>query len=102
MPRSIHLDPNIQLPLSDPDTWLNRAEAAAALTAAGYQISAATLASKATRGDGPPYRVFNGIAKSRWGILLKWAEAHSVYRGSPLPIPATVRQHIADAPVKAA
>ena len=66
MPRSIHLDPNIQFPPSDPDTWLNRAEAAAALTAAGYEISAATLASKATRGDGPPYRVFNGIAKSRW------------------------------------
>jgi hypothetical protein len=63
------------------DTWLTRPEASAALRAKGFDISAATLASLATRGGGPPYRVFMGVAKSRWSDLLEWAEARSVYRG---------------------
>ena len=60
---------------NDPDTLLPREPAAAALTAAGYPVKAATLATKATRGGGPPYRVFSGRALYRWGDALAWAEA---------------------------
>src|SRR6476646_6219118 len=64
-----------------PDSRLTRPEASLALNAYGFNISAATLASLATRGGGLPYRVFMGVAKSRWGDLLEWAETRSVYRG---------------------
>jgi hypothetical protein len=80
------------------DTWLDRAEGSAALRAAGFDISPTTLASKATRGGGPPYRVFMGVAKSRWGDLLAWAESRSVYRGGPLP---TLQQGSSLAPLEA-
>jgi hypothetical protein len=63
------------------DSWLTRPEASAALRAKGFDISAATLASLVTRGGGPPYRLFMGVAKCRWRDLLEWAEARSVYRG---------------------
>lgn len=53
---------------------LTREGAAAALTAAGYPISAATLATKATRGGGPAYRKFSGRALYCWADLLAWAE----------------------------
>jgi hypothetical protein len=66
----------------DDDSWLTRREASVALRELeGLDISPATLASLATRGGGPPYRVFMGVAKCRWGDLLEWAEARSVYRG---------------------
>lgn len=54
---------------------LTRETAAAALTAAGYPISAATLATKATRGGGPVYRKFSGRALYCWADLLAWAES---------------------------
>jgi hypothetical protein len=38
----------------DPDALLTRKETAAALTKRGYITTAETLASKATRGGGPP------------------------------------------------
>ena len=40
----------------DPDKWLTRRDTAAALTEAGFPVAEATLATKATRGGGPPYR----------------------------------------------
>ena len=43
------------------DTRLTRNATAAALTAAGFPIRAATLATKATRGGGPPFQRF-GVA----------------------------------------
>jgi hypothetical protein len=49
---------------------------AAALTAAGYPISAKTLSGKATRGGGPPYGLFAGRALYRWGAALVWARSH--------------------------
>jgi hypothetical protein len=67
--------------LIDPDTWLRRVPAAEALTARGFRVSPATLATRVTRGGGPPFRVFNGIAQYRWGDLLAWAESRAVYRG---------------------
>ncbi|MBB4362196.1 hypothetical protein GGD65_003221 [Bradyrhizobium sp. CIR18] len=59
------------------DTLLSRDASARALTAAGYVTSPATLATKATRGNGPAYRIFGKRAIYRWGDLLKWAEANT-------------------------
>ncbi len=56
-----------------PDTLLPRAQAAQALTEAGFPISPATLATKATRGAGPPYQLFGRKPLYRWGDLFLWA-----------------------------
>ena len=56
------------------DQLLTREQTAAALTAAGYPTKAKTLATKATRGGGPPYRMYSARALYRWGDALKWAE----------------------------
>jgi hypothetical protein len=63
---------NSWLALSD-DALLSRANTAAALTGAGFGISPATLATKATRGGGPPYRLFGRKPLYRWGDALEWA-----------------------------
>ena len=55
------------------DTMLTRDAVAAALTAAGFPVSAATLATKATRGGGPPYRLFGRRPLYEWGPALEWA-----------------------------
>lgn len=57
-----------------PDALLTREQASAALTAAGFPIKVKTLATKATRGGGPPYRLFCGRALYRWADALAWAE----------------------------
>lgn len=59
----------------NPEALLTRQATAAALTAAGYPIASKTLATKATRGGGPPYRNFGPRALYRWGEALAWAEA---------------------------
>ena len=61
----------------DPDTRLSRRDTAGALTAAGYPISAATLASMATRGGGPEYVLFNGRVLYRFRDALAWAQART-------------------------
>jgi hypothetical protein len=58
-----------------PDALLRRHEAAAALTAAGYPVARATLATRAVRGGGPPFRRFGRVPLYRWGDLLDWAQA---------------------------
>jgi hypothetical protein len=58
----------------DCDTLLARDQAAAALTAAGFPVSKATLATMASRGHGPIYRRFGPRALYRWGDLITWAE----------------------------
>ena len=58
-----------------PNSLLSRVHAARALTAVGYVTSPATLATIATRGNGPAYRIFGKRAIYRWGDLLAWAEA---------------------------
>ena len=57
----------------NPDALLTRERAAEALTAAGYPVATKTLATKATRGGGPPYSLFSGRALYRWGDALDWA-----------------------------
>ncbi len=59
----------------DPDTRLTRDAVAAALTAAGLPVKPKTLATMATRGGGPPYRLFGRRPLYRWGDALAWAEA---------------------------
>lgn len=58
-----------------PDAMLTREQTAAALTAAGYPVKAKTLSTKATRGGGPPYSVFNSRCLYRWGDALDWARS---------------------------
>ena len=58
----------------DPDAKLRRKQVAAALTALGFPTAEATLATKAVRGGGPPYRLFGRIPLYRWGDALAWAE----------------------------
>jgi hypothetical protein len=59
----------------DLDARLSRPELAPALTKAGFRMSPATLATKASRGGGPPMQKWG---KSRvtytWGSSLKWAK----------------------------
>jgi hypothetical protein len=57
-----------------PEALLTRNQTAEALTQSGYPISFATLATKATRGGGPPYRKFGPRALYRWGDALQWAQ----------------------------
>lgn len=68
---------------TNPDLLLRRRDTAAALTALGYPTAAATLATKAVRGGGPPFRLFGRIPLYRWGDAVAWAEARmSPLRGS--------------------
>ncbi len=59
--------------VNDPNTLLRRRQCAAALSAAGYPTAETTLATKAVRGGGPPYRLFGRIPLYRWGEALAWA-----------------------------
>ena len=59
---------------NDPDALLTRRDTAAALRAAGFPVAEKTLATKATRGGGPPYRTFGPRALYRWGDALAWAK----------------------------
>jgi hypothetical protein len=58
-----------------PNALLTRDRTAHALTEAGFPIRAKTLATKATRGGGPPYRKFGLRVLYCWGDALAWAEA---------------------------
>jgi hypothetical protein len=74
----------------NPNELLSRDQTAKALTEAGYQTKAKTLATKATRGGGPPYRLFGSRALYRWGDALEWAESRlSALRGSTSEADAT-------------
>jgi hypothetical protein len=57
-----------------PDTLLRRRATAEALTEAGYTTAETTLATKASRGGGPPYRLFGRVPLYRWGDALDWAQ----------------------------
>jgi hypothetical protein len=61
--------------LPDPDARLLRRPLAEALSAAGFPIAAATLATLACRGGGPLYMTFNGRAVYRFGDALEWAQS---------------------------
>jgi hypothetical protein len=64
----------------NPDALLTRKVTALALQDAGYPVSEKTLATKATRGGGPPFRKFGSRPLYRWGDSLHWARS----RLSPL------------------
>jgi hypothetical protein len=57
------------------DAFLRRKELAVALTEAGFPTAEATLATKATRGSGPPFRLYGRIPIYRWGDALDWARS---------------------------
>ena len=57
------------------DALLLRDKTAEALTEAGFKTAGATLATKATRGGGPPYQLFGRRAVYRWGDALAWAQS---------------------------
>jgi hypothetical protein len=57
------------------DQLLTREQTAAALTVSGFPTKAKTLATKATRGGGPPYRLYSARALYRWGDALDWAKS---------------------------
>jgi len=57
-----------------PEAKLTREGAAAALTEAGFPISAATLATMATRGGGPLYCIWGSRVLYAWADLVAWAE----------------------------
>lgn len=59
----------------DPEALLGRKETAAALTEAGFKVSAETLTTKASRGGGPPYQRFGQRALYKWGDSLDWARS---------------------------
>ena len=57
------------------DTLLTRDAMAVALTAAGFPVKAKTLATKASRGGGPPYQLFGPRVLYRWGDAVAWAKS---------------------------
>jgi hypothetical protein len=62
-------------PIPDnPDALLTREGTAAALTASGFPVKPKTLATKATRGGGPPFMSFGARVLYRWGDALTWAQ----------------------------
>jgi hypothetical protein len=58
----------------DPDALLTRDATAVALTASGYPVSPRTLATRASRGGGPPFHHFGPRVLYRWRDALSWAE----------------------------
>lgn len=58
-----------------PETLVVRDDAAVILTDAGYPIASTTLATKASRGGGPPYRLYGRKPLYRVSDLLAWAES---------------------------
>lgn len=59
----------------NPKTLLTRKQLAAAFDASGFPVKEKTLATKATRGGGPPFRKFCGRVLYEWGPALDWAES---------------------------
>jgi hypothetical protein len=59
----------------DDNALLTRDQTAAALTAAGFPTSSKTLATKATRGGGPPFQRYGPRCLYKWGNSLRWAHS---------------------------
>jgi hypothetical protein len=58
----------------NPDALLSRQQVAAALTEAGFKTSPNTLATKATRGAGPPFFKYGPKTVYKWSDSLGWAQ----------------------------
>jgi hypothetical protein len=59
----------------DPAALLTRDQVAAALSAVGFPVRPKTLATKATRGGGPPFRRFGRRPLYLWSDALGWAQS---------------------------
>jgi hypothetical protein len=57
-----------------PDALLRRKQLAEALCVAGFPIAVATLSTMASRGGGPPFRLWGRTPLYHWGCALAWAE----------------------------
>lgn len=57
------------------DALLTRPQTGAALREAGFPIADKSLATRASRGGGPPYRRFGARVLYRWGDALDWAQS---------------------------
>jgi hypothetical protein len=57
------------------DALLTREATATALTAAGYPITRATLATMAVRSGGPAFHRFGKYVVYRWSTTLAWAQS---------------------------
>jgi hypothetical protein len=58
-----------------PDALLTRTKTGAALRAVGFPVADKTLATRTSRGGGPPYRRFGARVLYRWGDALEWAQS---------------------------
>lgn len=56
----------------DPKTFLTRFQVSEALEACGIPLSYDTLATKATREGGPPFRIFGKSAVYQWCDVVAW------------------------------
>ena len=76
---------------NDPDALLPRVPTARALTAAGFPVRPKTLATRASRGGGPPYHYFGRTVLYRWGDALEWARSQL---SAPVTSAADHRYHL--------
>ena len=74
MPANV-VDASMTFIPTDQDALLPRDKFAAALTEAGFPTSAKTLATKATRGGGPPFQKYGPRVLYRWRTGLAWAQS---------------------------
>ena len=51
------------------NTKLGRVEGATGLTAVGWKTAPATLTTKASRGDGPPYSICTAAMPLTWRVI---------------------------------
>jgi hypothetical protein len=58
-----------------PDAFLTRENLSRALKEAGFPVESTTLATKATRGGGPPFQKFGSRVLYQWGDALMWARS---------------------------
>ena len=82
----------------DPQTFLTSPQLAGALEQCGIQCSTETLATKATRGGGSPFRKFGKLRLYQWGDAVDWVREtmseparttseHRAREGAPPPPP---------------
>lgn len=89
----------------DPRTFFTRYQLADTLEACGIPLSYDTLATKATRGGGPPFRIFGKSAVYQWadvvspGSVKPWASPRAPHRNIA-PDMAQRRRHRSPVPKK--
>jgi hypothetical protein len=60
---------------TNPDALLTREQTSEALKESGFPNKPSTLATKASRGGGPPFHKFGARVLYRWGDALAWAQS---------------------------